>query len=169
MQVRKVKKMKRTSLKKRTSSFFKQVFSRIKRETIDGASLPDNTEERQKDVRLLVGVISSAALFIILLLSANTVRLTFHVMSQPGFNFFTQTIDEEKIFAEAINIAKNPLPFNWCIVIAVISLVGGIGLAKRLKFATKNVAYGQKGDERFTTEKELEEQYPMIPDHDERR
>lgn len=98
--------MKRTSLKKELVLFLNKFFSSIKRETIDGASLPDNTEERQKDVRLLVGVISSAALFIILLLSANMARLTFHVMSQPGFNFFTQTIDEEKIFAEAINIAK---------------------------------------------------------------
>lgn len=108
------------------------------------------------------------AVFIVLVIFVNTGRLTFQTMSKPGFNFFTQTIDEEKIFAQAINIAKNPLPFKWLIAIFIVSLLGGFGLSKRLKFATKDVAYGQKGDERFTTEKELEKQYPIIPDHDDR-
>lgn len=30
----------------------------------------------------------------------------------------------------------------------------------------REVAYGQQGDSRFTTLKELQEQYPSIPDHD---
>lgn len=168
MKVRKVKKVKRTSPIKRTGSFFKQSILNLKKETIDGASLPDNREEHQKDIRLFVAAISSMALFIVLVIFANAGRLTFQIISRPGFNFFTQKIDDEKIFAQALNIAKNPLPFKWLIVILVISLLGGIGLSKRLKFATKDVAYGQKGDERFTTEKELEKQYPIIPDHDER-
>ena len=167
MKVRKVKKIKRTSPIKRTGSFLKQVFLNLKKETIDGASLPDNREEHQKDIRLFVAAISSMALFIVLVIFANAGRLTFQTISRPGFNFFTQQIDE-KIFAQALNIAKNPLPFKWLIAIFVISLFGGFGLSKRLKFATKDVAYGQKGDERFTTEKELEKQYPIIPDHDER-
>lgn len=168
MKVRKVKKIKRTSPIKRTGSFLKQVFLNLKKETIDGASLPDNREEHQKDIRLFVAAISSMALFIVLVIFANAGRLTFQTISRSGFNFFTQQIDDEKIFAQALNIAKNPLPFKWLIAILVISILGGIGLSKRLKFATKDVAYGQKGDERFTTEKELEKQYPIIPDHDER-
>ncbi|KAA9322139.1 conjugal transfer protein TraG [Lactobacillus jensenii] len=168
MKVRKVKKVKRTSLIKRTGSFFKQVFLSLRKETIDGANLPDNREEHQKDIRLFVAVISSVALFIVLVIFVNAGRLTFQTISRPGFNFLTQKIDDEKIFAQAINIAKYPLPFKWLIAILAISFFGGFGLSKRLKFATKDVAYGQKGDERFTTEKELEKQYPIIPDHDER-
>ncbi|MCT7750105.1 MAG: conjugal transfer protein TraG, partial [Lactobacillus gasseri] len=112
MKVRKVKKIKRTSPIKRTGSFLKQVFLNLKKETIDGASLPDNREEHQKDIRLFVAAISSMALFIVLVIFANAGRLTFQTISRPGFNFFTQQIDDEKIFAQALNIAKNPLPFK---------------------------------------------------------
>ena len=168
MQVKKVKKIKRTSFVKQTGSFLKQIFSSLRREKIDGASLPDNKEAHQRNIRLFVAIISSITLCIILIIFANAWRLSVQAVSKPGFNFFTQTIDSNKIFHQALNITKYPLPFKWLVIVLLISCLGGFGLSKRLKFATKDVAYGQKGDERFTSEKELEKQYPMIPDHDDR-
>lgn len=168
MQVRKVKKIKKTSFIEQGKLFIKQVFQNFSKKKVAGASLPDNKENHQKHIRLFVAIITSSTLLVILVIFANAWRLSFYEMNKPGFNYFTQTIDSNKIFHQALDIRKNPLPIKWLTPIVAISLLGGFGLSKRLKFATKDVAYGQKGDERFTTEKELEKQYPMIPDHDDR-
>ncbi len=76
------------------------------------------------------------------------------------------TINLNQALLNGINPLKNKLPFSIWLLLLGLSIVLAIVISKRIGYADKQIAYGQKGDSRLTTVKELKEQFKEIPDHD---
>ncbi|WP_278414527.1 VirD4-like conjugal transfer protein, CD1115 family [Lactobacillus taiwanensis] len=69
-------------------------------------------------------------------------------------------------FLNGMNPFKNRLPFTMWVILLILAIIAAIVVCKRIGYADKQIAYGQKGDSRLTTIKELKEQFKEIPDHD---
>lgn len=79
------------------------------------------------------------------------------------------TIMEHADFGKCFMLAfLHPISQGAGLKFAGISILGSAGitffLTYQMAYAGKQVAYGQKGDSRFTTVKELKDQYPSIPE-----
>lgn len=77
--------------------------------------------------------------------------------------FRDQPIVLKKLFS-GFTLEKISLP-NWLVVlVAVTALIIAVVVMIELIFKTKKITYGQKGDSRLATNKEIEAQFKGIPD-----
>lgn len=91
----------------------------------------------------------------------------YHAFKAAGQNVLLKSPDLGLAMKAGLHFIRNTINPKYLPILAVASVVFAVAVSKKKKFISKHkVAYGQKGDERFTTIKELKHQYPMIPDHD---
>lgn len=137
---------------------------RTKRYKIDGEDLP--TQENNKDKRFFLGFTLSIVIFGFLWVMLNTAKQVVLQTRVPHFNLLTNKVDFDAALAKGIHVVQYSVNPKYLLFALLASILLAVGIIRKFGYATKQVAYGQKGDSRFTTIQELKDQYPMIPDHD---
>lgn len=147
---------------------------RNRNKTLDDEWLPSEKKQNDSPTNVKAIVIFSAVSYVFLLIVFNFLAWLRMQSMRPGFKFMEmqpngQTkygLDFHQAFTNCIWIWNNRLPFFMWLMLLFVAVVIGYMLGHRIGYASKQVAYGQKGDSRLTTVKELKEQYKEIPDHD---
>lgn len=124
---------------------------------IEGEDLPQNWSDKLNLKLIVLGVsISIIALLVVtyVLNLLQAVLLAFHqgVNVDLGFNIH---------YLSPIGNSKQYLMISFVVIVAITFLFYG----KFNHESEKNLAYGQKGDSRFATIKEIQEQYFEIPEN----
>lgn len=136
---------------------------------VPGAALASPTED--KTAKRVTMVILAIVFFIFIWIFLNfckSIALQYQMIRRFGGNILTNTPSYHVALKQAIDIFHHSVNHKYLIFALVGSIAFSFGLTKKMNFMNKRVAYGQKGDARFTTEEELEQQYTRIPDHDRR-
>lgn len=151
------------------SPFMKLVHKISGNKEVPGAEIPSATENKSK--KRVAMVIITIVFFIFIWIFLNfckSILIQYQTLRRLGANILTQTPSYHVAMSQALDLVHHSVNPKYLL----LALVGGVafsyGLTKKMHFMNKRVAYGQKGDARFTTEEELEQQYTRIPDHDRR-
>ncbi|MDK6371005.1 MULTISPECIES: VirD4-like conjugal transfer protein, CD1115 family [Aerococcus] len=137
--------------------------------SIAGEDLPEEMKEKTSRNKYLVGFVLGILLVLVINYFISSFFTFFQEVNrikegQLAFNFLQiSQVDFSRVFSP-LNILRL---YSWKLLIPygfLVALVSMVGKSK-LNFGSKDqIAYGQKGDSRFTTIKEIKEQYKEIPD-----
>lgn len=133
------------------------------------SALPVATEN--KTAKRVTMVILAIVFFFFLWFFLNfckSILLQYKMIRQSGANILLKTPSYHVALKEGLDIFHHSVNAKYLLLALVGAIVGSYGFTKKMNFMNKKVAYGQKGDARFTTEEELNQQYTRIPDHDRR-
>ncbi|PFT09156.1 conjugal transfer protein [Bacillus thuringiensis] len=136
---------------------------------IDGEDLPTEQKRINKKALAVSIVAVLFPLFFVNFLVGTYQRI---------INDISKTVEKPTIFdvwgadwnksISAENAISFVLPTNiYVFFVLILILIGFLVYSKFNYRSDKNVAYGQKGDSRFTTIEEIQEQYPAVPDKNE--
>lgn len=114
-------------------------------------------------------IIAMLITFLVLLYVDNSLHWFGNMLVNRNFNVLSSKAPLNQAFILALNPLKARLKLHEVIMLLVVSVIATIFLCQRAGGSDDNettsmVAYGQKGDSRFTTLKEIQEQYKCIPE-----
>ena len=150
--------------KKRNIFLFLNVFMFFRRAKrrgyIDGEDLPDEKNRKGSSKSLWIAVVT----FLAVILAGNyLINLFFEVVTTDfEFDFFSETQTEFCWFRWYWLVRIRSLEFF--LMTAFLALVLSFVAYKRFGRRIESLSYGQKGDHRFATLKEIKAQYVEIPD-----
>ncbi|MFP7474488.1 type IV secretory system conjugative DNA transfer family protein [Niallia taxi] len=134
---------------------------------VDGEELPEKNSKINKKA-LLVSI--TAALIAFLFLNFVVVSFSNVIQSiasvdkesSTTFDIFKIGIEDEIRLANAFSLTLSGTAY---LIMLVVDLLLGAFIYSKVNYKSeKEIAYGQKGDSRFTTTTEIEEQYKGIPE-----
>lgn len=128
--------------------------------SVDGENLPDRSNGNKKQLYLTIGLV--AILITMIHFFAMSIRRMAMLSSQYGSVFSVINNDSIAIFRMS-NLFAVPT-FTLFIGYIVGGVVAGWWLYSKMNYGGEpDIAYGQKGDSRFTTIDEIKKQYRAIP------
>ncbi len=155
--------MLRNYITQRMANPFKNKYS------ISGEDLPEEMKGKKSKNKYLIGFVLGILLVLVINYFISSFFTFFHEVNrikegQLAFNFLQiSQVDFSKVFSpfNIFRLYSWKLLFPYSFIILLVSIVG----KTKLNFGAKDqIAYGQKGDSRFTTIQEIKEQYKEIPD-----
>lgn len=145
----------------------------LQRERVDGEELPQEKQDKGNPTRWKQISVLAGFFFIGLLIVANTIAWLRIQSLQPNYHFIQHDGLTPKLglnigsaIMNGINPLANRLPITAWFGLALLSYGISFAVSHKIGYAQKEIAYGQKGDSRLTTIKELQQQYKAIEDHD---
>lgn len=162
--------MKSRVIKKRKSINWKKlnIFSSLTKkvqlkQTIDGENLIEEPSSKPI-IKVVMIVFVTIGSFLFIWAAVRFILSFIYMLKTFGIEIFTGVVSPWLIFENAFNFQMIKLPALLIIMLIPFSVVVGVISSKRISYSFKTVIYGQKGDSRLTTIKEIGQQYIKIPD-----
>lgn len=146
-------------------NFFSPIIKKVRnRQEISGENLIEEPGKNPSR-RIVLVVFASIVIFGLLWVAMRYVLATMSAFKMYGQKLFTGGVDTSMLFENAFNFEIIRIPWNVLLLMVLGAIILGYISTRKLGYSMKSVAFGQKGDSRLATIKEIEEQYPKIPDH----
>lgn len=157
--------------KYKNSAIVEKILNRkIELRSKQDSTLPSNPKVIEKRVKIFITIILGLSLYWLFLYLINIVYQTKLLVLYHHYVFFSLTSEHKEIpwglvISKALNVFTLKMRLQYWLELLVVSLGLGYLVARHYRYATKQVAFGQKGDARFTTLSELQRLYKQVPDH----
>lgn len=136
-----------------------------KRQTPDGAVLPQEKNRGSDRWRSLIALFITIFILSIIIANASMIVLGIAKESKGGIvEVLTKKITYGELLLQAINPLNNHVSLYGWFITMVFSAGLTILASMKINYVGKQVAYGQKGDSRLTTAKELDKEFTSIPE-----
>ncbi|APC50393.1 conjugal transfer protein (plasmid) [Virgibacillus halodenitrificans] len=132
---------------------------------IDGEDLPEKNKKLNKKA-LVISISSSLFIFFVFnYLSASYKQLILAFSEQNSTSLIDLFNADWSTSFSIINILTPVFSTQIYLTLLLIGMLLSLFIYSKLNYKSeKEIAYGQKGDSRFTTIEEIQEQYPSIPE-----
>ncbi|CAM3194818.1 type IV secretion system protein VirD4 [Lactobacillus bombicola] len=124
-----------------------------------------NSSKQTTKIKIIVAILIGLLVFILLIWVFGTAHSIMLQTSKKGYSFIDNGIDFDKAARYAMNFRNLSITSDEMFALVMASGIIGGFLSNKFNYATRKVAYGQKGNSRFTIIKELEDTYVRVPDH----
>lgn len=129
---------------------------------IEGEELPKELERKFSRKTLMISILLVVIPFSILNFVFATIKASWDYTGHDGI---LDLIDVHWELARPIFFLKPVFSIGVYIGVTILGVLLGMFFYSKLKYKHKeNISYGQKGDSRFTTQEEMDEQYIAIPE-----
>ncbi|MEY8742822.1 VirD4-like conjugal transfer protein, CD1115 family [Bacillales bacterium AN1005] len=134
---------------------------------VDGEELPEKNSKINKKallVSITVALIAFLFLNFVVVSFSNVIQsiASADKESSTTFDIFKMGVENDIHLLNALSLA---LSWKLYLIIFTVDLLFGAFIYSKINYKSeKEIAYGQKGDSRFTTTTEIEEQYKGIPE-----
>lgn len=145
----------------------KKYLSHVYRYQVDGEILPDKEKRSLNKKAVLIAVFIPLFLLMVIHFLTSTAHAVLALASTTEFSLLDVLFGAEIDISEALrlgNFFSLPLPLSMYVFLILLAMVVSLLLYGRFNYKDEdNIAYGQKGDSRFTTIEEIQAQYKEIP------
>jgi len=134
---------------------------------VDGESLPDKEKRGLNKRAVLLAVAIPLFLLLVVHLLVSVAYAMLDIARANDFSLLDIFFGAEVDLSSALRLQRFftlPLPASVYLLFVLVAMVAGLFLYGRFNYKDEeNIAYGQKGDSRFTTIEEIQSQYKEIP------
>ncbi|MBA1394126.1 hypothetical protein EQ500_09680, partial [Lactobacillus sp. XV13L] len=138
----------------------KEYLSHSYQYSVSGEDLPEKNVYKLNGKFWLLGAVLTVLFTIIILYLGNALWV---LLGRLFNTLFTNQAPTFKELLAGFFLKKIVLPQLAAIIFAIAGAISAAIVVLRIKFKTAYIAYGQKGDSRFATLTEIQEQFKSIP------